>query len=146
MDCAAQGCHGAWPRSLYNYLMTSDIPHESCSPYRAIDEDCTAINTCKTCSSDETCSPIPSSSYWGFGVQDHGSITGRQMIQLEILTSGPVVCVIAATPEFRAYAGGIFNDTVGGRPNHALMVGGWGTEDGIDYWIVRNRSSCSPLL
>lgn len=37
------------------------------------------------------------------------------------------------------YTGGIFNDTTGDVDlDHDISVTGWGVEDDVKYWIVRN--------
>lgn len=38
-----------------------------------------------------------------------------------------------------SYAGGIYYHVTGGlRGGHAVKVVGWGTENGMDYWICAN--------
>lgn len=50
---------------------------------------------------------------------------------------GPVPAAIEITPLFMAYSEGIFYDpSCGKRPNHAILITGFGSEDGIDYWLV----------
>ena len=57
----------------------------------------------------------------------------------EILQRGPITCAIAVTQQLVNYTGGIFNDTTGRvELDHDISVTGWGEEDGVKYWIVRN--------
>lgn len=57
----------------------------------------------------------------------------------EIYHRGPISCAIAVTEELEEYAAGIFHDRTGDlRPVHAISVVGYGIENGIKYWLVRN--------
>ncbi|VVB08355.1 unnamed protein product [Arabis nemorensis] len=51
----------------------------------------------------------------------------------------PVTAVIdSSTREFQLYESGVFDGTCGTNLNHGVVVVGYGTENGRDYWIVRN--------
>ena len=56
------------------------------------------------------------------------------------LTHQPITSVINATAEsFQLYASGILDDaTCTGIPNHAVVLTGYGTFEGSEYWIVKN--------
>ena len=58
----------------------------------------------------------------------------------EIYARGPIVCGVMVTKPFLKYNGGIFADYIGEKIqlDHAVSVVGWGIENGIEYWIVRN--------
>jgi len=59
--------------------------------------------------------------------------------------NGPVVIAIDAS-NFSSYEGGIFSACSGATNvdlNHAVVITGYGTDNGTDYWTVRN--SWSPL-
>jgi cathepsin L len=59
-----------------------------------------------------------------------------------LLNSGPVtVDVRADTISFQTYTAGILDDPdcTGDLLNHVLLLVGYGTENGKDYWIARNR-------
>lgn len=72
-------------------------------------------------------------------VSEHGKVAGRFNMQAEIFRRGPIACSVEATTAMDAYAGGIFSEYhKEHEPNHVISVVGWGMEDGIEYWIVRN--------
>jgi len=60
----------------------------------------------------------------------------------DLLKSGPVTVEVRAdTTSFKKYAAGILDDPncSGDVLNHVLLLVGYGTENGKDYWIARNR-------
>ncbi|KAL3285479.1 hypothetical protein HHI36_000011 [Cryptolaemus montrouzieri] len=52
---------------------------------------------------------------------------------------GPISVGIDATNKLQNYISGIFiDDTCSNQTNHAVLVVGYGSEGGLDYWIVKN--------
>jgi cathepsin L len=52
---------------------------------------------------------------------------------------GPISVAIYVTDSFVHYNGGIYEEPYcNGRLNHAVLVVGYGSENGSDYWIVKN--------
>ena len=57
----------------------------------------------------------------------------------EIYYRGPIACGCATPEALEEYKGGIFNDTTGDmRLTHDVSVVGFGVENGVKYWVVRN--------
>ena len=72
-------------------------------------------------------------------VGDHGSVRGVANMKKEILARGPIGCGIDATNAFEKYAGGIYSQSKKDpQLNHEISIAGWGSENGVDYWIGRN--------
>ena len=60
-------------------------------------------------------------------------------MKIEIFNRGPIVCGILATDELLEYKGGIFSQKTSKTIfDHFVSVVGWGDENGVEYWIVRN--------
>lgn len=61
---------------------------------------------------------------------------GEENALLDLVKNqGPTVIAIYVNSYFQSYKSGIFNDpTCNLYPNHALIVVGYGTLNGTDYW------------
>ena len=53
------------------------------------------------------------------------------------IQNGPFGVYVNAVGDFASYGGGIFNG-VCGQIDHAVIIAGWGVENGVEYWIIRN--------
>merc|ERR1712176_1300665 len=138
------------------------IPYETCQPYLAcseesqegfcphIDTQCSAINTCRTCSgfSDKGGECVELDYFPNATVAEYGEVgdmfdsTESRMhkIKAEIYARGPVAVTINANP-LRDYEGGILDDeTASTSTNHIVSIVGYGNdqETGKDFWIIRN--------
>lgn len=135
-------CHGGSPAQAYEYIRQKGIPDETCAPYQAMDLPCTAENICKNCDEDfkqptAKCGAV--SNFTAYYVDEHGAVNGTQNMMAEIAARGPIACVISVPAALETYTGGIFNDTTGLiEPDHVVSVVGWGEENSVPYWIVRN--------
>lgn len=78
-----------------------------------------------------------------------GEITGSEYIEdgdenglkEKVATLGVVTsCISASNIPFMSYTSGILDDDQCkvNQPDHAVAVVGYGSENGIDFWIVRN--------
>ena len=134
---SSRGCHGGNANEAYEYIRQNGITDDSCSNYRAADEECSAINICRNCDPDGKCEAVKNPiKYY---VSEHGIVSGEQEMMAEIFSRGPIVCGTAVTDEFEKYTGGIFEDKTGITAiTHDVEVAGFGEENGVKYWIVRN--------
>lgn len=58
-----------------------------------------------------------------------------------IATVGPVTALIDASPfGFMHYSEGVFDDPScdANNSNHAVLIVGYGSEDGLEFWLVKN--------
>lgn len=61
------------------------------------------------------------------------------MLQKKVATVGPISVSIVVEADFSRYKQGIYNNPYcGDVPNHEILVVGYGTEDGHDYWLAKN--------
>lgn len=139
VDCGGAGsCHGGWHGRVYQYAAEKGIPDETCNLYQARDQACNAKHQCYTCWPEEGCKPVKD--YKRVVVTEHGRVgPDAHSIKAEVYARGPVSCGIDATAALDAYQGGIhaeFNPAP--HINHIVSIVGWGVEDGVEYWIVRN--------
>jgi hypothetical protein len=58
----------------------------------------------------------------------------------EIFQRGPITCGISVPDSLlHGYTGGIYEDTTGDTNiDHEVAVVGYGEENGVEYWLVRN--------
>lgn len=56
---------------------------------------------------------------------------------MDAIQTKPIVVGLNIMPIY-SYTGGIFNSTCDSQVNHVALLVGYGTEDGVDYWIIKN--------
>lgn len=127
--------------NVYSFIhKRGGIPDETCQPYEATGHDvgnkCDAVSVCKKC---DTWGCTPQESYPVYDIAEYGVVTGTFPMLAE-LQRGPIACLIATPKSFIDLKGWDIYDDSSGDMNidHVISVTGYGTEDGKDYWIIRN--------
>lgn len=122
VDCSKlnQGCNGGLQSRAYKYLESTAQCLEKDYPYTAKD------GTCHSC----TGAVGKVSSY--VTVKDEAAMASA------ILVTSLAVAIQADQKEFQMYTSGVLDFKCGTDLNHAVNVEGYGTENGKDYWLVRN--------
>ncbi|KAI3428721.1 hypothetical protein D9Q98_007545 [Chlorella vulgaris] len=139
IDCGHAGsCQGGWDGLVYDYAALHGIPDETCNLYQAVNQQCNRKHQCYTCWPGAAgCEPIKQ--YKRLVVGEHGRVEGAAAMRAELFARGPISCSIAATEGLDAYTGGIYTEyNPEPQTNHIVSVVGWGEEDGIPFWHVRN--------
>lgn len=139
----SQGCEGGSPYWALKHIHDGFIVDESCAPYQAKDNlQCDDRNTCSDCLHDIGCWSIKQ--YYKYKLSEFGKLESLNHVQMasEIAQRGPIVCVvnIDQVEGFDFKNGAIFRDS-GKEPgdlNHVISIVGYGEENGILFWKVRN--------
>jgi cathepsin X len=132
-------CHGGSASGAYEFIYNNGIPDDTCQQYKAVDQDCTAENTCRNCVpwGESNCFAV--TDYTKYEIEQYGSVAGEEKMMAEIYQRGPIACGVDAGP-LQNYTGGI-QPAVPGQTeiDHIISIAGWGTaSDGTPYWLVRN--------
>jgi len=135
------GCHGGDAITAYDFMHRNNITDETCSIYRARGHDngvmCSNITMCRNCATDGTCF-VPDT-YLVYNVEEFGPVSGEDDMLQEIYQRGPIACGISVPAALENYTDGIFVDTTGDMDiTHEISVVGFGVENGVKYWLVRN--------
>jgi len=138
IDCANAGnCQGGDDYAVYQYAHKVGIPDETCNNYQAKNQQCSKDNQCYTCIPSGQCNAISNFTRWQ--VSEFANIQGEAQMKAEIFARGPISCGVDATAKLESYTGGIFEQKVNNpQINHIISVVGWGVENNVNFWIVRN--------
>jgi len=142
------GCDGGEPEAAWKYFTTHGVVPESCFNYpfapcahHVVSPDYPACPSAeystpkcnKTCAdgSDFTQDKIKAKTVYG--------IDGEANIMKEISTNGPVTAAFTVYNDFLAYKSGVYQHTSGQElGGHAVEIVGYGTDNGVKYWTVKN--------
>jgi len=137
VDCGfgqngANGCDGAAPHAYVKWSKDSGMGlfHESTYPYKNTEPT-------YTCPTD-----LPVFNQ-GAGVTDYYYTYNGDEETMKALVAqhGAVVTSVNADGPFMNYGGGIFAGCTSSETNHAVTVVGYGTENGVDFWLIKNSWS-----
>ena len=134
VDCATgrylnMGCNGGNPLWAYRYLKSHFAELESEYPYTSGNGD------------DSTDCLYDSHSKTAVEVQASASVTSEDRDQMKAaLAQQPLAVLVEADKmAFQTYRSGVLtSDACGTQLDHAVLAVGYGTEDGQDYWLVKN--------
>lgn len=135
IDCANRksgykldGCAGGmFPDALQYVINNGGIDDDECYPYGANDrEPCRYTPKCKA-GSVATWRRIPPT---------------EEALKEAVAKHGPVLAAIHSNDDFFSYNSGVYDDpkctNERSKINHGVLVVGYGSENGKDFWIVRN--------
>jgi hypothetical protein len=67
-------------------------------------------------------------------------------IQAEIFANGPVSAALSVYDDFMSYSSGVYTKTSSNLVGaHAVVLIGWGTDGGKDYWLFANSWVFAPI-
>lgn len=146
--CAvSNGCGGSQLDVPYQYMMEHGIPPTSAVPYTSGAGSVPACSPLINAAQGMPllkAGPLAATGFGGdFTIPADGNIITS--MKREIMQNGPITAGMTVFKDFANYRGGVYqpmpytvlgsNPVVGG---HALELIGWGNEDGMDYWLVKN--------
>lgn len=129
LDCSSeqgnQGCDGGLMDYTYDYVKQNGIQSAEYYPYTGDGGRCGAGMIKAVAANTVTYTNIP-----------HGDEEALR----QAVARGPVAAAIDASDNFQKYSGGVLNDESCDEDdlNYAVLIVGYGTEDGEDYWLVKN--------
>eukprot|EP01028_Stygiella_incarcerata_P006451 TRINITY_DN2623_c0_g1_i1.p1 TRINITY_DN2623_c0_g1~~TRINITY_DN2623_c0_g1_i1.p1 ORF type:complete len:392 (-),score=79.50 TRINITY_DN2623_c0_g1_i1:37-1212(-) len=134
VDGNDDGCNGGFYTYAFDYYISKNkkVMTEECYPYTASDDSCKY-------SDDATCIRAEVLSYETLYCSPSNILNSYNLL-MNAIQVNPVAIAINAD-EVQHYSSGILPFSVCGassRPNHAVVVVGYGTDNGNDYWLVRN--------
>lgn len=134
VDCATGigyfnlGCNGGMPDSAFRYLIQNGPCTEQSYPY--VSGNTETAGTCHSCPplevSFSACYDIPSKN--------------QNALRIALSKTPVVIAIEADTRYFQSYSSGILTDALqcGTNLDHAVEIVGYGEENGLKYWTVRN--------
>ncbi len=134
VDCSYSygnhGCNGGMMQNAFTYIHDNGLTTENAYKYTAT-------------SSRSSCQSFTPVTFLSGCI----NVTPNSELMLTYaVAQGPTsVAIEADTKAFQLYKSGIFDDAVacGTTLDHGVLTVGYGTENGKDYWIVKNSWSAS---
>jgi hypothetical protein len=129
VDCSGsqgnQGCNGGMMDSAFQYIISNNgICSEDSYPYQAADGSCQSCDAVATISS-------------------YVDVTQNSESALQAAVAITPVSVAVDAGQFQSYSSGILNGDCGTSLDHGVLAVGYGTDNGQDYWLVKNSWGAS---
>jgi cysteine peptidase B len=121
------GCGGGWPWKAVDYVHKNGIDTEASYPYSS------GSGTAPSCTKS---SGTPAS----IQVLDHSVVeSDEEVMAAWVAKNGPLsVSVDAMTNLWWPYSGGIMSGCCNTQVDHAVLIVGFGEENGQKYWLIKN--------
>lgn len=128
VDCAtgfkygSHGCNGGQMEGAFKYVIENGQCTESSYPYTAKD------GTCQKCQASVKMSHC-------YDVKPNDQLSLKSAVSRQPVS----VAIEADTFYFQSYSSGVLtSDKCGTKLDHGVLVVGYGSENGNDYWLVKN--------
>lgn len=139
VDCSRNydnfGCDGGFPHHVFQYIKDKGgIADDEEYSYNAKN------GTCK--SNNKTRIPIDLAGYKYIKASDYQN--QETLLKQALVEYGPIVVEVHVSVQFMYYSNGIFNHKdchlkdENSNSMHVLLLVGYDSEDGVDYWIAKN--------
>jgi len=129
-DDVDAGCNGGWMEDAYTWIQQNKgLTTEDQYPYTS--GDSASSGTCVASGYTNVADSAPSS---------FTDVTTESVdAMMSAVAQQPVAIAIQANQlTFQSYKSGVFTGRCGTNLDHGVTVVGYGTDDGVDYWKVKN--------
>jgi len=129
VDCSKfpnMGCSGGNPSVAVGFETRHAVCSEASYPYTAAKGSCKGDTSCS--------SIIPSGGVTGYNNVGATKTDFQSAVQQQPVT----IAIEADQTSFQHYQSGVLTTGCGTNLDHAVLAVGYGTEDGSDYWLVKN--------
>ena len=119
------GCNGGMMDNAFQYAIDQGMCSEEAYPYTS------GTGTTGSC---QKCTPVVTMSSCANVAADN------QVVLKAAVALGPVsIAIEADTAVFQSYSSGVITSSKCGTTlDHGVLIAGYGVEDGIKYWLVKN--------
>ncbi|XP_053286125.1 procathepsin L [Pleuronectes platessa] len=131
VDCSKAygtfGCNGAWMANAYDYVVNNGLQSTSTYPYTSVDTQPCYYDSRRAVAHIKDYRFIPKGD--------------EQALADAVATIGPITVAIDADhASFLFYSSGIYDEPTCNPNNlsHAVLLVGYGSDGGQDYWIIKN--------
>ena len=125
VDCAGsygnQGCNGGLMEYGFKYIEDNGICAEQEYGYKAVDGKCVKCTTITKIDSFVDITP-----------------NNESALQIAVSLQPISIAIEADQLMFQFYHSGVFTSTCGTNLDHGVLIVGYGTLNGVDYWKVKN--------
>jgi len=129
VDCSKKygnlGCNGGFMDNAFAYAMANDMCTEASYPYTATGGGSCKQTSCVKVMAVDSCMDVAPK---------------NQALLKQVVATGPVsIAIEADTAVFQSYSSGVITSSKCGTSlDHGVLIVGYGTENDIDYWLVKN--------
>nr|BBD74167.1 Ficin 1c [Ficus carica] len=129
VDCAKSardlGCRGGWMTKAYDYIIKNGgITSQSNYPYTARKGECNVTKASQTVATIDRYESVPRNN--------------ENALKKAVANQPVSVTIEAGGRAFQLYKSGVFTGPCGTKLDHAVVAIGYGSENDVDYWLVRN--------
>jgi C1A family cysteine protease len=124
-DFGDQGCNGGLMDNAFQYIAANGLCTETSYPYTS---GTGSSATCKT-----TCSIVA-----GTKGLTYTDVANDEASLAAAVAQQPVSVAVDANIYWQLYSGGIMTSVKGTRLDHGVLAVGYGSENGANYWKIKN--------